>query len=83
MVTKSSPKIVATKSYEIGLTHGKSVRAELSEDIGVVTLTVFDASYRPETVTEISGDDTIDFAELLIAVGEEIAATKQKDKNNG
>lgn len=83
MTLNKSPKIVTTKSYEIGLNYGKSVRAELSEELSVVTLTVFDASYRPETVTEISGDDTIDFAELLVAVGEEIAATKQKDKNNG
>jgi hypothetical protein len=80
MISKNSSKIVATKSYEIGLAYGKSVRAELSEDIGVVTLTVFDASYYPEVVTEISGDDTTDFAELLNAVGREIAATKQKDK---
>jgi hypothetical protein len=73
-------KIVQTKTYEIGFEQGKSLRAEVFNDIGVVTVTMFDASYHTEFVTEISASDVTDFAELFATVGKEIAATKQKEK---
>jgi len=77
---RNNAPIVKTKTYALGFETGRSVRAELYNETGVVTLEMLDRNYHTEFVTEISVDDVTNFAELFNAVGEEIAATKQKDK---
>jgi hypothetical protein len=72
--------IVKTKTYALGFETGRSVRAELFNEVGIVALTMLDENYRTEFVTEISVDDVTNLTELFKTVGEEIAATKNEGK---
>lgn len=77
---RNKAPIIKTKTYALGFETGRSVRAELFDEVGIVAVTMLDNNYHTEFVTEISVDDVTNFAELLNAVGEEIAATKNEGK---